>query len=485
VSEESGAVPEPGSTPSGSQRLHPAAIAVWIVEFLGRFGLGLIPLLVLRARTVLVVLAIAVPAVVIGSILRYRFFSFRLEGGAFIIQGGVVGRWRRVIPLARIQSVDTVQKLRHRALGVVELRIEAVGGSQTEGTLSALAPREADRIRARLLGEAPIAAGAIPVPPPPALARLRPVDLLLAGVTGGRVAVIAVLLGYLQELAPDDLIVGALERAGTQGRATVLVLVAAVVVFLVASLLISLVATVLVYWDFELRREGNRLVVTRGLLEKRRAVVPLRRIQALRIEENLVRRVVGMASLAGVLAGYAGEREEQRETGTLLPAGRRGDVIEVARQILQFRVGELLAAIEPAPARALVPRLLRAVAVGLVAGLVGVAAFDARGAIAFLAVPAGALWAVASWRSLGHAVAGDHTVVRSGVLVRRTTVVPLANLQHLTLSTRPLRRMLGLATVTLAIPKARPAAIDLDRGRARDRFARLARTLVEPRSVPL
>ncbi|MBA3622369.1 MAG: PH domain-containing protein [Euzebyales bacterium] len=52
-----------------------------------------------------------------------------------MIDQGLLQRQRRVIPFDRIQAVESVRKLRHRLFGVVELRIETVGGASTEGKL--------------------------------------------------------------------------------------------------------------------------------------------------------------------------------------------------------------------------------------------------------------------------------------------------------------------------------------------------------------
>ena len=42
------------------------------------------------------------------------------------------------------------------------------------------------------------------------------------------------------------------------------------------------------YYGFELRRDHEHLVVQYGLLDRRRTTVPIRRIQAVRIEESVV-----------------------------------------------------------------------------------------------------------------------------------------------------------------------------------------------------
>jgi putative membrane protein len=454
------------------RRLHPAAVAVWSVEVVRRIGLGFLPLLVTGRWGRAIALGLVVAAVV-SSVIRTLRFRYRLDGPTLVVRGGLLWRWRRVLPVSRIQSVDVVQRLVHRWLGVVELRVEVVGGRQTEAALVAVRPDEADALRTALLSghrEAPSA-----VPP---LVRLGAGSLLLAGITGGRVAVFAVLLGYLQEFLPEDVVEGVFDRFGQAGLTGLAALLIGAALFLLVSLVVSIAATVVVYWDFTIARDGDRLVITRGLLQKRRAVIPISRVQAVRLEENLVRRVFGLATLTAALAGYTGQQDEQQQSGMLLPIAGRDVALAVASDLLGAPAEVLSGHLQPAPARALARRALYAGVAGLGTGIAAVIAFEAFGFLGFLALPAAAALGFLSWRALGHTVAGRHAVTRSGVLVRRTTFTALENIQHLVLSASPVQRLLRLATVRLGVARARPEAVDLDAGRAEDRFEMLGASLV-------
>jgi putative membrane protein len=457
--------------PSRRKRLHPAAIAVWIVEGVGGFGLGAIPLILVNPRWAMVLLAVLGFGAV-SAVVRYLRFFYTVEADTIVLEGGFLNRWRRVIPLPRIQSVDVVQKLRHRALGVVELRIEAAGGTQTEGALVALAPNEAEGLRGLLLA----GSGAPPRPDmeSPVLARLGPGMLLVAGITGGRVAVIAALLGYLQELLPDRIIQDSIERLERLSGGGLMLIVGIVFTLLVLSLLISIVATIVVYWDFTLRREGDRLVVTRGLLEKRRAVVPLARLQAIRMEENLVRLVFGMASLRAVNAGVAGRSDEEQQTSMLLPVATRAQALTVAGHLLGKAPEDLSGPLEPSPTRAVIPRIGWALFPGILAAIGGWLLATPVALVGVGLLPLGALLGFASWRSLGHTIRDDMAVSRGGALVRRTAFVPLENLQHLAFSVSPFQRLLDLGTVRMHVPRAVAAAVDIPRISAEQRFSLLA-----------
>jgi putative membrane protein len=456
------------------RRLHPAAIAVWLSSIVGQLGLFIALALVLRGDGPPQFFAIAAASIAaMSAVVRWMRLSFRIERDTLIIRGGLLSRWRRVLPFSRIQSVDVVRKLTHRLFGVVELRVEVAGGRETEAPLVALSPHDADVIRAILLSEE--AAHARPDTPP--LVRMRPAQLLLAGVTGGRIAVAAALLGWMQQFLTEETAFRYFERVVAGGRSGLVVALIVGAFVLIASVTISLVGTILVFWNFTARRDGDRLVITRGLLQIRRAVVPIHRIQAIRLEENLLRRVFGLASLHVITAGYA-QGEDQQRTSMLLPIAGRAACLDLASRVLRTPADVVDARLEPAPRRALARRLA-------VAGLFG-GAVSAGGMLVF---ELGLVWAAVvifvafalallSWRALGHAVMGRHVVARSGALVRRSTIAAHGNVQHLSLVRSPTQRMLGLATVRLSIPRATTLMSDLDGAAGEDRFALLARGII-------
>ena len=119
--------------------------------------------------------------------------------------------------------------------------------------------------------------------------------------------------------------------------------------------------------------------------------------------------------------------------------------------------------------------LLASSAVGLLAGPVQ--------GLAALLVTAGATgWTLdaverryAAW---GYAEREDDLLVRRGVLVRRTSVVPYGRMQYVDVTSGPLDRRLGLATVTMHTAAAAsdasiPGLRADEAGRLRDRLAAL------------
>ncbi len=465
---------EPKALPTGARRLRPSAVPIWFLYDTGRLILGLIPLLVVGGGLSPVLLLVGL-FMLISPAIKYSRFRYDILGNTLVVEGGFISRWRRVIPRERVQSIDVVEKLRHRAFGVVELRIEAVGGKQTEAALVALLPDEADRIRHWASGGIQdLSRDAAAQDTSPTLARLTGSDLLLAGITGGRVAVLAALIGYGQEVIGENSFDAVTTFAGRllPGASLVVVISLLVALTLALSLLFSIALTILIYWDFTLRLEDNRLVITRGLLERRRAQIPLRRVQAIQVDENIVRRWLGLASLTVVVAGYSSEGQENEESSVLLPLGRREKAWRVAGEILG---APNLASdtLERSPSRAVFRAGVLPGLLGLTAGTVARLFLGGPGAAVYLVVPLSWTFGWLLWRCREHGLVPGYVLIRSGFLVRRTSVVPEANIQHLQLTWSILQRALRLATVKVHIPGTHRRASDLKSQDARHWFRHL------------
>ena len=310
-------------------------------------------------------------------------------------------------------------------------------------------------------------------PSEPPLVRMQPRDLLVAGLTGGRVAVVAAIAGWAFQLLPEDTLFVNLDRLAGADRSDLETALLVVGVLLVASILISLATTVVVYWGFTARRSEDRLVITRGLLQTRRSVIPVGRIQAIRLEENLIRRAFGLASLRVLTAGYGRDSNDQQQASVLVPVATRERCLEVAEAVLDPS-GLRVAGLRPAPTPALVRRLTLASIFGVAAIALGFALPDGAQPATFPVLPLAIGFGYLSWRGLGHTVLPRHVVARSGALQRRTTVAARANVQHLVLHSSPTQRPFGLASLTLAIPKATTSVIDVDAEVAEERFDELA-----------
>ncbi len=115
--------------------------------------------------------------------------------------------------------------------------------------------------------------------------------------------------------------------------------------------------------------------------------------------------------------------------------------------------------------------LLLAVLAGPVEGVAGLAAGLVLLGLTLLAVER-------RWRAWGYLERDDDLVVRRGVLVRRTSVVPYGRMQYVDVTAGPIERRAGLATVTMHTAAAAtdayvPGLLADEAARLRDRLASL------------
>ncbi len=210
-----------------------------------------------------------------------------------------------------------------------------------------------------------------------------------------------------------------------------------------AGVLLQPIRRVLRDWSFRLARDpGGRLMLHYGLTETRSQVVPLHRVQAVRITWPFLWRLSGWLYLQLDVAGYeAPDRGNDTGSDRLLPVGDQ--------HAARFLVGTVLPGVDLATLATTPP-------------------------------PARVRWLhPIGLRFMGVGLHQDVLVTRQGRLAREMTLVPYARLQSVRVVQGPLQRLLGVATVYADAAGARSgAARDRDLAEAwalADELARRAR----------
>lgn len=430
--------------PEEWQRLHPLSPALAAGRFL-LLGLFLgsrtwVEQTVETSAPALEVVALAAVALVVAgiamfgySMIAWRLNVYRLTAEGVELKTGVVFRSSRQLRFDRIEAIDTAQPLIPRMLGLAEVRIEAISQHGNEMKLRYLALDAAEALRVDLLRRRSAGSPseqALPEATSPLLLAVPPRELLVAylllpAVAGA--AVVAIGLVAVGGAAGWEGVLGGSLFAGL-----VLLTVAAPAVLRLERL-----------WAFRLADGGDALVVTRGLLNLHTQRIATGRIQALRVEQPLLWRVLDRHRLVVDVAGYRGaDKQDGAVAATLLPIASP-EVVTYVMERLEARVD--------------------------------------LASLAFAAVPARARWRSLRWRSLQLARTDSHVVVRSGVLWRRTTVMAVRRLQSARVVQGPWQRRLRLGSVRLDTAGSRVSVVAAHRdlGDA----LRFAEEVAEPRRV--
>ena len=232
------------------------------------------------------------------------------------VESGVLSRAARSVPFERIQDVSLEQKLLPRLFGLVEVKFETGAGGKDDLALTYLSEAEGERlretVRARRDGVAMQAEELESVPASEAetLFAMGPERVFTFGLFEFSLAIVAVLGGLAQQfdfLLPFDLwdLDGWEERltgpghwlAGLGPLAQVAGIVVGLAILGIVGVVTGIVRTALREWDFRLERTDKGLRRRRGLLTRTDLVMPLHRVQALRIGTGFVRRRFGWHSL--------------------------------------------------------------------------------------------------------------------------------------------------------------------------------------------
>jgi putative membrane protein len=356
----------------------------------------------------MVVLAAAV-GVLIFSAVGWWNTGFQVVARELRITEGLLWRRNRAIPLDRLQSVELRRPLLAQFTGLAELRLEVVGGGKAEAPLAYLTVREASALRERLLdlsGRTPpsSAPGADPEAARPAV---TPSEHLLLSVSN-RELLISQLLTPQAFFLPVG-VAWVITQFVMEGSWTFIGIASTFTAM--AGVLLQPIRRVLRDWNFRLARDpADRLLLRYGLTETRSQVVPLHRVQAVRLTWPFLWRLTGWLYLQLDVAGY-GAPEHGNDTGSdrLLPVG------------------------DPAAARFVVGTVLPGVDLA---------------AVATSPPPARVRWLHPfGLRFMGVGLHPDVLVTRQGRLAREMTLVPYARLQSVRVVQGPLQRRLRLATV--------------------------------------
>jgi putative membrane protein len=496
---------------TGSERrLHPTSFLFGLAAHLRQLVIpGLFVLFTARSSEgnwQIWAMALFVPYAIatIGRTLSYRY---RFDASELVIRTGFFFRNERHVPYARIQNVDAVRTIWHRALGVADVRVETGSGSEAEATLSVVSLDAFDEIRRHVFeghggAAAPVAAAAVEAARGRVLLHLPARELAICGLIQGRGAiVIGALFGVMWESGLMDRLMGMAFGSQTTGRGVMRQLLRAIVglgqapvarialtvaMFVLVLLLIRVLSigwALVKLHGFTLTLDGEKLRSEYGLLTRVTATIPVHRIQTVTIQEGVLHRLFGRVTVRVETAGGDGD-ETLAQRQVLAPVIPRSAVKDLLASTLPEMPADVVwrnvhprgvrrAFAESAFVAAVVATLLVAL-LGwwtplLFALLLGWAAVNARLTI--------------KW--LGWATDAQVVMVRSGWSWRQTTIAPFGKLQVIQLRESPFDRRHLMATVRadtagaalgahgIAIPYlARETAVEL----AQTLAARAART---------
>lgn len=407
--------------------------------------------------------------------LRYWF-----EGGAMRVSDGFLFHREVFLDSDKVQAVDIRAGIVQRLFDVVRVQVKS-GATGTQVDLTALSRTEAERIQ-RLLdpegwaadpvqtgkaravavphldtvveGDTPPVAASPIAPPEPASPgwRMSSRELVALGATSGQLGVIGSAIAYFFSQAQErftNWLEANLETLVGNADGVSSVLGPTVIVVLILGLLaltwaLSIIGTAISWGDFSVKRRRDRVLVARGLLERREISVQGDRIQAITVVEPLLHQPLGRCEVYVESIGHA---EEKGASTCLHPFLKIAELPAFLEEIAPGFYGA--PALHRPPPRALPRFLVRPSLTVFAAATVAFFVWDAIGLLVLLAL----LWVCTigwlSWRDTGAGVVGNTVVVRSRRASRRTAYLPRNRIQTVSANANLFQRRRSVASFSV------------------------------------
>ncbi|WP_071396439.1 PH domain-containing protein [Bacillus tuaregi] len=440
------------------KRLHPISSVINFLKTLKEFIAPFIILFLFGGNGLgfdfwqMIIAAAFILLSLIGGIISWLRFTYRVEEGELRIESGLFVRKKRYIPFERIQSLDFSEGILQRPFGLVKVQVETAGSSglnSAEAVLTAIKKEDALAIQDILTsvkrGQSDIVE---PIEKSEALYTIKPSQLLLlASTSGGAGVVISASIAFIlqfDELIPYERIFKELQGFISSGVAFV-----SIVLFLLflAAWFIAVIGTVIKYAGFTVKKVEEDLVISRGLLEKRQLTIPLNRIQGIIISENIIRQPFGLCSVFLETAG--GSLEKDSSKTLLLPLIRKKEVASLLSPFLGDYC--FTPEIVPAPKRALKRYLFRGLLFPIIIAAAAIIFFRPWGYLALLLLPFAAIWAFLNYKDAGWNLHQQQLTLSYRGIVKNTFFMKKNKVQSLSMAKSFFQEKQNLATISATV----------------------------------
>lgn len=401
------------------------------------------------------VLAIAIIGIVLTSILSWLRYTYRLEQNELRIEYGVFVRKKRYIPLERIQSLDVSEGILQRLCGMVKVQIETAGGSgkdEAEAVLSAISKEEA-----RYIQEYVTAAKnsfiqdveSVQQVASQTVYKISPSQLLLLSLTSGGVGVVisAVLAFFsqLDEFIPYEKLFRGVEQWAVSNMIIIVIFVFA---GFVIAWIIALVGTMLKYANFVVTKTEQDLVISQGLLEKRQITIPVTRIQAIRINENIVRQWLGYGTVIVESAGGSATNQEGSKV-LLLPLVKLQAIEKILGPYLTDY--QFTSSFNPVPKRAMIRYIFRSWIIIVPVVVIAIFLLKTWGLLSLIILALFTLWGLLKYKDAGWSLEKQQLNLRYRTLVRTTVFIKKNKIQSLDVKESYFQRRKQLASIEVHV----------------------------------
>lgn len=426
------------------------------------------------------ILRFGIPALIlifsiIQGFISWLRFTYWVEDNELRIEHGLFVRKKRYIPFERIQSISVTEGLIQRLFRLVKISVETAGGGllEPEAQLTAITKRDAETLQS-LIKSAKVKQKAIDNEQ--SLGKDEEIEheveeqshivyksslksiFFLALTSGGAIGVITAALAFISqfdELIPYDKIYS---EARVFIASSIILFVITFLVVIVFAYLIAIIRTMFKYYDYTVEKTEKNLIITYGLLERRKMTVPIKRIQGIEMIENPLRSFFGYATLQVINEG--GTDLEERGKVIICPLIKKDEIPHIINDCLpEYRFGGEFTGLPHRAKRRYMLRPLYYIALPIA---LGAYFFRPYGFLLLIFIPIFMLIGLISFKRTGWDLSGHQLVFRTKWIQTRTFFVLKNRIQTLEVSKNWFQRRKKLGTIYSHVMSDSGRIVDLD-----------------------
>lgn len=319
------------------RRLHPAGMFFSFIKIvkdtiLG-LGVGTIAIFKQSPTYGLLFIGVFVIFLIVNSILSWLRYTYRIEEGELRIEQGIIIRKKRYISLNRIHKIDLTANVIHRIFKLVKVQIDtASSGGGAEVSLSAIKTEDAHNLRRELKREKyqeqkiqhdteSEKKESTPYP----TKKINWKRLFIAGSTSGSAGVILLAMLFLfsqtEAFIPEDVYSKAFQWII---QLSIVFMIVFGVFALILVYIFGIAGTMIKYGNFTIEKREKELFIKRGLLETKELTIPFDRIQAVQVDQSLIRQPLNYVQVSAIVAG--GSFDSRESFPVIFPLMKKSEV---------------------------------------------------------------------------------------------------------------------------------------------------------------
>lgn len=417
------------------------------------------------------------------GLIKWFTFTYHVEDDEILIKSGIFVKQKRYIRFERIQSIDASEGIFQRLFSLVKVTIDTAGTSsgKAEVVLTAVTKEEAQTFQTLLYKSKNIPAEEEQVgdcneetfhiksnkkDDGKTVFNMSFKEIFLMALTSGSVGVVAsgglAIISQLSEYIELDKVYSKVQAL--VALASVLLIIFIIIVGLMIAYIIATIGILVKYAYFTVKKTENDLVITRGLLERRQLTIPIDKLQAIRIVENIIRQPLGYATVyAETASGSLEDRENSKVM--LFPLIKKSQLETILKLVTNDYTAE--DSIKPVPKKALIRYIFRQWIIWFPVIVILIYFFRPIGYLSFGLLLLGLIWGYLLYREAGWNIAGNQVTLCYRYVSKHTYIVRMNKIQPLSIKQSWSQRRGQLGSVTV-FSKAGPGpssgkVVDLDR----------------------